>query len=522
MQAFNLKTVLHISKWSSFCGFLLLLLISGAFTTKLNAQCSGSVDLGNDTAIAFCTGAGLWLDLPGWDTYLWSTGSTDPNEWISSPGDYWLTVTENTGNIVVNGDFEAGATGFTSGYAYSTNLYPEGTYWVGVNPTTVHPDFVGADHTTGTGNFLVVNGSGTPGSAVWCQTVAVDPGTDYDFSAWVSTMVVGSPALLQFEINGALIGPVFTAPATTLSWEQFSATWNSGTATTADICIINQNVSLSGNDFGIDDISLSTICEYTDSIFVNDLEWPMAIAPWLPTEACAGDTLTFSALASGGYGTLVYTWADSTIGTDITVVPTTDTVFTVTVTDDCGNSISGDAVVNIYAPVISVDYSLTDCGTFQFINLGEPSQTYDWDFGDNFTSDLFEPEHTFQVLGDFDVQIFTVDTFGCPNDTVFSVNVSADILAVPNAFTPNGDELNDRFRPIPGCDAFSAEGYRFEVFNRWGTLLFSTDDPLEGWDGNFLEAPQEFGAYVWQLQFNKWTSSGPELQHRSGSVTLMR
>lgn len=121
-------------------------------------------------------------------------------------------------NLVVNGDFEAGNTGFTSDYTYCNTgncLQPESFYAVGANPTFFHSAFVGNDHTTGTGNLMIVNGAGTPNTNVWCQTITVTPNTQYLFSTWVSSMVANSPAILQFSINGITIGSAFNAPAVT-------------------------------------------------------------------------------------------------------------------------------------------------------------------------------------------------------------------------------------------------------------------------------------------------------------------
>src|SRR5437868_13761019 len=89
--------------------------------------------------------------------------------------------------LVVNGDFENGNTSFTSAYSYTPNNSTEGQYWVATAAQV--PSWNGAmwsagDHTSGTGNFLLVNGSPSTGTDVWCQTLTVTPNTDYIFSAW--------------------------------------------------------------------------------------------------------------------------------------------------------------------------------------------------------------------------------------------------------------------------------------------------------------------------------------------------
>ena len=169
-------------------------------------------------------------------------------------------------NLVRNGDFSAGNTQFTSGYSNCNTrncLYPEGYYAIGRNANFYHGNFVGRDHTTGNGTFMIVNGTGVPNTIVWRETITVKPGTNYNFSAWLMTLVTNSPAQLQFQINGVTVGAIFSAPTATAVWQNFFQAWNSGAATTAVITILNQNTTLSGNDFGIDDISFIEICGTT-------------------------------------------------------------------------------------------------------------------------------------------------------------------------------------------------------------------------------------------------------------------
>jgi hypothetical protein len=160
-------------------------------------------------------------------------------------------------NVVKNGDFESGNTGFSSGYINNqVSVVNEGTYAVTTNPHSVHGGFVSTgDHTSGTGNMMVVNGSVTTGKIVWEQTVAVIPGANYDLSAWVQD-VDGSPhASLVFSINGSQVGSTFS-PAAFHAWEHFAATWNSGASTSAHLTIVDAQTAPGGNDFALDDISL--------------------------------------------------------------------------------------------------------------------------------------------------------------------------------------------------------------------------------------------------------------------------
>src|SRR5690606_19006065 len=127
------------------------------------------------------------------------------------------------------------------------------------------------DHTVGTaaGAMLLVNGSGSNNAQVWCQNINVVPNTDYDFSAWAASCTSGSPAVLQFSIDGVLLGTPLYLPSATGQWVNFHALWNSGIKTNIDICIVDQQTALSGNDFAIDDIEFRQLCTEEDSVYLN-------------------------------------------------------------------------------------------------------------------------------------------------------------------------------------------------------------------------------------------------------------
>ncbi len=222
-------------------------------------------------------------------------------------------------NLVVNGDFSQGDTGFSSDYIYGTGggvglLSNEGQYAIANNAGDTHNHFDNCSDHTGGGNMMVVNASGLPNN-IWCQTIDVAQGTDYDFSAWITSVTDENPAQLQFSINGNLIGDIFNASSNTCSWEQFSAQWNSGTAISAEICIVNSNLTPNGNDFAMDDISFQQICVLTDEVTVdiNALD-----ASWInPGLFCENDepvdpnTWLSATAQSGGF------WTINEIGADL-------------------------------------------------------------------------------------------------------------------------------------------------------------------------------------------------------------
>lgn len=205
---------------------------------------------------------------------------------------YYLTGYYLDTNIVYNGDFNLGNTGFTSNYTNNqSSVWNEGTYAIGTNSYTYHSSFPSLnDHTTGHGNYMIVNGATNTNQPVWTQTISVVPNTDYVFTTWTITFCV-PVADLQFSINGQQIGNIFQSPVQLGVWQQFYQIWNSGNSTQAVITILNQNTTAGGNDFGLDDISFCPLYPCMDSVTVEVLMPLMARNDTIV--GCAGDTVTF-------------------------------------------------------------------------------------------------------------------------------------------------------------------------------------------------------------------------------------
>jgi hypothetical protein len=197
-------------------------------------------------------------------------------------------------NLVVNGDFEAGDTGFSSDLVYAapsgSALTPEGLYTVDTNAANVHPSWVSfGDHTSGTGSYLIGNGSTAPNTTVWeSGPFAVLGATNYFFEAFAAEICCNDTyggdnfaANLTFEITPNVGLPVAVGTFTTTGqtpgdWVGLTNSWNSGTATSVTLRILNSSVAASGNDFAIDDVNFSTrsIVEFVP----EPATWAMMIA----------------------------------------------------------------------------------------------------------------------------------------------------------------------------------------------------------------------------------------------------
>ncbi len=271
---------------------LFLLLTHIILSNKVFSQNCLLANAGPDKQI--CTpGGSVILGTPtvAGATYFWdpAIGLNNPNiaQPVASPSTtttYTLTVVSGQ-NLLVNGDFEFGLTGFNSDYG----LYPIGdglcgggpeqfgSITVSPNPNSVYTNWCTKTDHSATGNrMLVVDGSCGTNRRVWFQTVAIAQNTNYSFYGWASPnsydfQQQSYVPLLRVRINGVDVIQNFAVPWGNVgctNWQQFSTTWNSGTATNALIEIIDDNLSMGGNDFSLDDLFFNTCPSSTDQVTV--------------------------------------------------------------------------------------------------------------------------------------------------------------------------------------------------------------------------------------------------------------
>jgi hypothetical protein len=168
-------------------------------------------------------------------------------------------------SFVYNGDFSQGNTNFTSDYGYVSPMYWQPDhYTVDTNCPLGYKD-----HTTGAGNYLIVDGDYSSESIVWAETINVTPNTDYLFEAWARCLTAGPIVTLSFQANGAAMGTISLVNPPDSRWQCFSSVWNSGSANSVALRIFDLQTDngIPGNDFGIDDISLRTVLVPEPSAF---------------------------------------------------------------------------------------------------------------------------------------------------------------------------------------------------------------------------------------------------------------
>lgn len=235
------------------------------------------------------------------------------------------------------------------------------------------------------------------------------------------------------------------------------------------------------------------------------------------TTICPGGTATL--IAGGGVD---YQWSppvnlSSTTDSITFASPLTETTYTATVTNANGCARDIDVTVSLYnTPYVNAGPdAYIEYGESVVLNGSAGGHLYWWSPPDSLScDDCLQPVANPSTLTNY--VLYTVDQNGCTNSDTVTVYIDA-VLYVPNAFTPNGDGMNDIFY------AYGKEINTFVmyVFNRWGELIYTTEDLNTGWDGTYKGIVSPSDVYVWKIIYTDYIH--PEVYNEMiGHVTLVR
>lgn len=155
-----------------------------------------------------------------------------------------------------------------------------------------------------------------------------------------------------------------------------------------------------------------------------------------------------------------------------------------------------------------------------FFDNSRDATSVNWDFGDGTTSFLNNPIHSFRDTGMFQVLLIAKNQAGCTDSLTRLIDVVPDSrYFLPNAFTPNGDGVNDTF--VGKGQLGNLFNFSMSIYNRYGELVFFSDDPMLAWDGRKRDSnsfmPQ--GVYVYAVEY---FTARNEQQTLTGTVMLLR
>jgi gliding motility-associated-like protein len=201
---------------------------------------------------------------------------------------------------------------------------------------------------------------------------------------------------------------------------------------------------------------------------------------------------------------------------------------TVTSANGCTSSAEIDLPIEVYDyPVADFTWTPNPVTTLenevQLLNTSQGATLFEWTIGSGPVSIDDNPSFVLNP-NDFaseEVCLYAESPFGCSNEICQVISLQSQLLVyVPNAFTPDGDGVNEVFKPV--ISGAFPDQYLFRIWDRWGNVVFQTEDMNEWWTGN-VERGEFYGqneVYHWEIQVIS-IETGEEVT-QIGSVTLLR
>jgi gliding motility-associated-like protein len=275
-------------------------------------------------------------------------------------------------------------------------------------------------------------------------------------------------------------------------------------------------------------------CKNSDQVTVTVSSGSQATFSVDTTKGCAPAVFHFTNTTAGG-DSYLWDFGDGTTSTNQNPIHTYDKDSCYTVKLTVSNSNGGCSLTttkNDYICVFPTPTAAFTASTYEitnvynevyFTNHSQNATKYDWYFGDETGhSTLTNPKYSYNpdIIRNYMVTLVAKNNFGCTDTARVSIKMTEDIIFyVPNAFTPDGDEFNNTFKPIVanGYDTFD---YELLIFDRWGEIIFESHDTQIGWDGTYQGKLCQDGTYVWKINLKK--SSVDDRITKTGSITLLR
>lgn len=272
-----------------------------------------------------------------------------------------------------------------------------------------------------------------------------------------------------------------------------------------------------------------------DSATVNTEAAPIVLFTADTVGGCVPVPVNFTNTTNvASVGTTFWDLGDGTTSTELvyvnhvyTGVGCFDVSLTVTSLNGCTSTVVVPGMVCSYAvPAASFTANPQPTNllnpTVNFTNTSTDGDTYLWSFGTLGSSTDPNPSFTFpsDEPGEYDVCLFVTTVNGCSQLNCQKIVINSYLTVyVPNAFTPNGDGVNEVF--IPVLDGYDATDYEFMIFDRWGEQLWTSDTPNEGWDGTYKDGTiVPDGVYVWKLKAKDIGTKEESIY--KGHVTILR
>ncbi len=503
--------------------------------------------LGADTSLCSNNNLVLSSNVTG-TAYIWSNGATTPSILVNNTGLYWIRVLLNTGcwttdsiNVQFNPVpyFSFGSDTalcensnllLTTTIAGATYLWQDnstansylvnnpGLYWLEVSKDgCIHRDslFVtymaapvidlGVDTSICSGSSLLLDATHSNTVSYLWQDASANPVYSVSSAGLFYVEVTAANGCKKADSIQVMLIPL---PAFSLG--------NDSVICFGDAIVLQTNIASLPHQWSTGSLANSIIvnsaglywvevdnfgCKKRDSVNVFTKPSPV-VNLGSDTVLCDIQTMLLDAANNGAS----YLWHNGSTQPRFSV--SSPGIYHVAVNINGCYSFDTVTVAYNYKPMFSLGPNKAICNSNSLLlDPGVNNANYLWQDGSTY------PTYLVRQTGQFSVMIS--NECGSLSDTVIIQKGGCELF-IPNSFTPNGDGKNDIFRPLTfGNFNF----YEFTVFNRYGKVVFSSNDPKKGWNGNYMGKDQDAGTYVWKCiyQIDKMMKNT-----ETGTVILIR
>lgn len=424
-------------------------------------------------------------------TYSWSTGASTNTVSLNAAGNYSVDVFNSCGN---------------ASQTVSVSIGTSPTISVSATQTLIC-----------SGQTTTLSGSGSSGAYSWSNGANTATISVSNSGLYTATVTNGCGSAVSSISITSLSAPTVTisTPAATLCAGQ-SATltalnsngtnfsWSTGDVTNTTIV----------NTSGVKTVTVSNACgASTASISIFTASLPVISVSSNTNIICPNETATLTVTGASA----PYVWSNSS-GTG-SVVTTTGGTVSVSNTNICGTATQtiNVNVVNLSAGLSANPTTGTLPLEVDFTSNSVGGSSYAWTFGNGNTANTQTVStQTYNDAGNYTVYLTVSDGICFDMDSlVITVLNEEGTLYVPNAFTPNGDSINDVFR----VGATNIKEFDIIIFDRWGLELYASNDINEGWNGYVNGKVVSDGTYFFLLKAKDIDNKEIKKQ---GTVTLFK
>lgn len=454
-------------------------------------------------------------------TYQWSSGSTAATENASTAGTYTLTVTDPSN-------------GCTNSTTVSVTQAPQFTLTLNSNAVSCNGGTNGSATASTQGNG--------PFTYLWNDPLAQNTATAGSLSAGTYSVTVtetssGCVQTMGINVTQPNAMNIGITPSATQVCQGdnvvLSANASSGTSPYTYSWSTGQNgqsvnTTVNANTTYTLTVTDANLCLATTTISVNAIPAPVVTFGGTNLNGCTPICSSFSTTVTG----LSYTWNFGDGSTSNMNSPvhcyTNAGIYNVSLSVMDNNGCTGTVTMNNYVnanPVANASFFANPNPAtllepvVNFNNTSENAASYTWYFGTGDSSNLQNPTYFYQNAGEYPVTLIATNSFGCADTTVLTIIVQEDFAVyIPNAFTPDGDNINDLWGP-QGVGV-SLDNYELLIFDRWGERIFQSTEWGKWWNGTYKGQPVQMDVYVYKIKLKEEKSN---LKHEyKGTVSVIR